>query len=64
MSKRNIAWLTLFAIAMAQVEASVVVHLRTIYYPNNPQVLFPLSILSHRDLGIEFMRELATVCWW
>lgn len=61
MSKRHIVWLTLFAIAMAQVEASLVVHLRTIYYPSNPQALFPLSILSHRDLGIEFIRELATV---
>jgi hypothetical protein len=61
MNKRQIIWLTLFAIAMAHVEASVVVHMRTIYYPNNPQALFPLSILSHRDLGIEFLRELATV---
>ncbi len=61
MNKRHIVWLTLFAIAMAQVEASLVVHLRTIYYPDNPQALFPLSILSQRDLGIELIRELATV---
>ncbi len=61
MHKHPIAWLTLFAIAMAHVEASLVVHLRSIYYPDNPQALFPLSILSHRDLAIEFARELATL---
>ena len=61
MHKHPIALLTLFAIAMAHVEASLVVHLRSIYYPDNPQALFPLSILSHRDLAIEFARELATL---
>ncbi len=58
---RHFMLLTLYAIAMAQVEASVVVHLRTIYYPGNPLAIFPLSLLSHRDLLIELVRELATV---
>lgn len=58
---RNIIWLTLFAIAMAHVEATLVVHLRTIYYPDNPLNLFPLELMSHRDLSIEFVREFATV---
>lgn len=58
---RNIIWLTLFAIAMAHVEAALVVHLRTIYYPDNPLNIFPLELMSHRDLGIELVRELATV---
>ncbi len=58
---RNITWLTLFAIAMAHVEAALVVHLRTIYYPANPLHIFPLELLSHRDLAIELVRELATV---
>jgi len=58
---RNIIWLTLFAIAMAHVEAALVVHLRTIYYPDNPLNLFPLELMSHRDLNIELVRELATV---
>lgn len=58
---RNLVWLSLFAIAMAQVEASLVVHLRTIYYPDNPLAIFPLSLLSPRDLVIELVRELATV---
>lgn len=59
--QRNTILLTLFAIAMAHVEASLVVHLRSLYYPGNPQTLFPLVILSHRDLAIELARELATV---
>jgi len=58
---RTLTWLTLFAIAMAQVEASIVVHLRTIYYPADPLRIFPLALLSHRDLAIELLRELATV---
>ena len=58
---RKLVWLTLFAICMAQVEASLVVHLRSIYYPGNPLEIFPLNLLSHRDLAIEFVRELATV---
>jgi hypothetical protein len=58
---RNLVWLTLFAIAMAQVEASVVVHLRSVYYPANPLELFPLKLLTHRDFVIELIRELATM---
>jgi hypothetical protein len=58
---RRLLCLSLFAIAMAQVEASVVVHLRSIYYPTNPLAIFPLSLFSHRDLMIELVRELATV---
>jgi hypothetical protein len=58
---RKLLWLTLFALAMAQVEASLVIHLRTIYYPSRPLQIFPLALLSHRDLAIELVRELATV---
>lgn len=58
---RSLLWLSLFAIAMAHVEASLVVHLRSLYYPDNPLALFPLALLSHRDLAIELVRELATV---
>ena len=58
---RNLLWLTLFAVGMAQVEASLVVHLRSIYYPGNPLEIFPLNLLSHRDLAIELVRELASV---
>lgn len=59
--KRNMIWLSLFAIAMAHVEAVLVVHLRTIYYPANPLNIFPLELMSHRDLGIEIAREFFTV---
>lgn len=58
---RTLIWLTLFAVAMAHVEASLVIHLRSLYYPDNPLSLFPLSLLSHRDLAIELSRELATI---
>lgn len=57
----KLIWLTLFAIAMAHVEASLVIHLRSLYYPHNPLAIFPLSLLSHRDLAIELTRELATM---
>ncbi len=53
--------LALFAIAMALVEAVMVMHLRTIYYPGDPTAMFPLKLVSHRDLAIELARELATV---
>lgn len=57
----RLIWLTLFSIAMAHVEAALVVHLRTIYYADNPLAIFPLNILSQRDLSIELAREGATV---
>jgi len=59
--QRNTIWLFLFAIAMAQVEAALVIHLRSLYYPDNPLSIFPLALMSHRDLAIELARELATV---
>lgn len=59
--QRRIIWLTIFAIAMAHVEAALVVYLRSIYYPGDPLSIFPLSMLSQRDLDIEFARELATM---
>lgn len=61
MTDKKILWLTLFAIAMANVEAAVVIYLRSVYYPDNPLALFPLSMLSSRDLLIELLREAATL---
>jgi hypothetical protein len=57
----RLAWLSAFALAMALVEAAVVVHLRHLYYPADPQALFPLVPLTSADLGLEMARELATV---
>ncbi len=61
MRTRGFIWLTLYAIAMAYVEAALVVHLRHLYYADNPLALFPLRLLSHTDLAIELGRELATL---
>lgn len=58
---RVFIWLSLFALAMAYVEAAVVVHLRHLYYAHDPLALFPLQLLSHLDLAIEVGRELATI---
>ncbi|HJX18524.1 MAG TPA: hypothetical protein VJ437_10040 [Acidiferrobacterales bacterium] len=54
-------WLAAYAIAMALVEAAIVVHLRHVYYLENPRALFPLRLLSADDLALELARELATV---
>ena len=61
MRKRKLIWLTLFALAMAYVEAALVVHLRQLYYADNPLTIFPLRLLSHTDLAIELIREAATI---
>lgn len=54
-------WLFLFAISMAHVEATLVIHLRSLYYPDDPLSIFPLALMSHRDLAIELAREFATI---
>jgi len=54
-------WLAAYAIAMALVEAGIVVHLRHLYSPENPLALFPLRLLSADDLALELAREIATV---
>ena len=59
--RRTLLLLGLFALAMAHVEASLVVHLRDLYYPGDPLRLFPLALLSRHDLVIELVRETATL---
>lgn len=54
-------WLATYAIAMALVEAAIVVHLRHVYYAANPLALFPLVLLNPDDLALELAREFATV---
>jgi hypothetical protein len=61
MQTRTLLWLTLYAIAMAYIESALVVHLRHLYYAENPLAIFPLRLFSHRDLAIELAREIATV---
>jgi hypothetical protein len=60
-ARRNMIWLFLFAISMAYVEAALVIHLRSLYYPDNPLSIFPLALMSHRDLAIELAREFASM---
>lgn len=59
--KGRLAWLSLFAVAMAYLEAAVVVYLRRIYYPEDPLTLFPLKVWAPSELFIELGREAATV---
>lgn len=57
----SLLWLTLFAVAMAFLEAAVVVYLRQAYYPDNLLVIFPPTMLSVVDMAIELARETATL---
>jgi hypothetical protein len=59
--KHKLAWLCIFAMAMAVLESAIVVHLRQIYYPGDIQRIFPLATLLPRDFFIELFREAATV---
>lgn len=59
-ARLKLLWLGAYALAMALVEAVVVIHLRHLYYPADPRALFPLAILSPSDLTLELARELAT----
>lgn len=54
-------WLSVFAVAMAYLEATVVVYLRQVYYPNDLLTIFPARILSEIHLAVELAREAATV---
>ena len=52
-------WITLFSIAMAFLETSVVVYLRKLYYPDGFN--FPLRVLDKDIAIIELLREFATL---
>jgi hypothetical protein len=52
-------WLILFSIAMGFLEATVVIYLREIYYPQG--FTFPLTIMDPKLAIIELFREAATV---
>ncbi len=49
----------LFAVSFAFVESSVVVYLRSIYYPAG--FTFPLSMIQPGHLWVEFAREFSTI---
>lgn len=54
-----IAWVTLFAVAMAFLESAVVVYLRALAYPDG--FAFPLKPLDQRLVVTELLREAATL---
>ncbi len=56
---KKLLWIALFAVAMAYVEASVVVYLRKIFYPSG--FSFPLKLITNKIALIEIGRELATI---
>lgn len=55
----RIFWVSLFAVAFAFVEASVVVYLRLLYYPGGFE--FPLKFTPDFPLIVELARELSTL---
>ncbi len=59
MGTRRVLWLTLYAVAFGFLEASVVVYLRELYYPEGFH--FPLVLLPDRIAIIEMVRELTTM---
>lgn len=57
--RSSIAWVTLFAVAMAFLESAVVVYLRALAYPGG--FSFPLKPLDPRLVITELLREAATL---
>jgi len=57
--KLKLIFLSIFSIAMAYVESSVVVYLRMIYYPGG--FSFPLKQIQLTILVVELFREAATI---
>ena len=58
-TRTRLVWLSVFVVAMAQLEATVVVYLRELFYPDG--FAFPLVIIRGKIALIEIGREAATV---
>ncbi len=58
---KRIFYVSLFAVAMAYVEAAVVIYLRELYYPADILNIFPAKLFSMFDLYVELGREIATL---
>lgn len=56
---KTFIWITLFSIAMAFLETSVVIYLRKLYYPEGFN--FPLKVMDKDIAIIEIFREFATL---
>ncbi|MBN1854092.1 MAG: hypothetical protein JW829_15300 [Pirellulales bacterium] len=62
MRKKSIlAILTVYAVAMALLESTVVIYMRHLFYTKNPLEIFPLQFLDTYDILLELTREVATV---
>jgi hypothetical protein len=57
--RSRLFWLTLFSVAFAFVESSVVVYLRAVYYPAGFD--FPLKLVTIDHLAVELAREVSTI---
>jgi hypothetical protein len=57
--RRLLLWCLVFATAFGVIEGAVVVYLREIYYPEG--FAFPLREMAPRLLGLEIVREAATI---
>jgi hypothetical protein len=55
----TLAWVAAFSVAFAFVEASVVIYLRALYYPEG--FAFPLKLIPAGYLRVEIAREAATI---
>ena len=55
----TLAWVAVFSLAFAFVEASVVIYLRALYYPEG--FTFPLKVMEAGYLRVEIAREAATM---
>ena len=54
-----VAFVSLFTVAFAFVESSVVVYLRALYYPQG--FAFPLKLMSEQHVAVELIREFSTI---
>ncbi len=52
-------WVSLFAVAFAFIESSIVVYLRGLYYSEG--LTFPLKMIGEKHLAVELVREAATI---
>lgn len=59
--RQTLLTLSIFAAAMALLEAAVVIYMRRLYYPENPLALFPLEFLTSYDPTLELAREFSTI---
>jgi len=57
--KKFLFWIFLFSTAFGFIEATVVIYLRQIYYPEG--FSFPIKIISDKTIFIEYLREFATL---